>query len=41
MQHDRLHEHREAVDGDHARDRLVRTVAVDDVPLHEREDART
>ena len=38
-QDDGLHEDREPVDRDHAGDRLVRPVAVDDVPLHEHEDA--
>ena len=36
-----MHEDREAVDRDHARDRLVRAVPVDDVPLHERRTRRT
>ena len=39
-QHDGLHEHREPVDRDHACDRLVRPVVVDDVPLDEHEHAR-
>ena len=39
MQHDASHEHGEAVDRDHARDRLVRAVVVDDVPLHDRKHA--
>ena len=39
-QHDGLDEHCEPVDRDHACDRLVRPVVVDDDPLDEHEDAR-